>query len=109
MRLYIGDNLKHFREEKGLTQRDVAIKLGIAQNTVSSWETDRTEPNLTQLAQLADLYGITREELVEPVNDDKLHLSSIERSLVIAFRESSPERRAIVLDILKVFECNKSE
>ncbi|MDE6691250.1 MAG: helix-turn-helix domain-containing protein, partial [Clostridia bacterium] len=48
----------------GYTQQDVADKLNISDRTLSSWETGRTEPDLSSLAALADFYGLTVDEIL---------------------------------------------
>lgn len=58
------DNLRTFRIEKRLTQGQLAEKLSISLKTVSHWETGYTEPSVSQLIMLADLYCVSIDELV---------------------------------------------
>lgn len=58
------DNLRTFRSEKRLTQGQLAEKLNISLKTVSHWETGYTEPSVSQLIMLADLYCVSLDELV---------------------------------------------
>ncbi len=51
--------------EKGLSQEEVAEKLGISRQTVSKWETDETLPDICQSKKMAVLYGLSLDELVE--------------------------------------------
>ena len=55
--------LKYYRRESGLRQSDIARRLGVSQNAVSSWETGRTEPNLGQISQLCKILDCPIEEL----------------------------------------------
>ena len=59
----IGAKLKALREQNGLSQKELAAKLGKSQETISSWENDRTYPKMAQLKELCDLYGCTYETL----------------------------------------------
>ena len=59
----IGKRLKQVREENGYSQVEIAKKLGKNQNTISSWETGRTQPKLKELHALCDLYNCTYEYL----------------------------------------------
>ena len=59
----IGDRLRVLREEHGLSQKDLAKKLGKSQETISSWENNRTFPKMKQLKELCDLYDCTYESL----------------------------------------------
>ncbi len=59
------DNLKTLRTEKGLGQSALAEKLSVSVKTVSHWETGYTEPSIQQLIQIATIFEITLDELVE--------------------------------------------
>lgn len=61
----LGNHLFHARKKKGLSQEEVAEKLGISRQTVSKWETDETLPDICQSKRLAMLYGVSLDELVE--------------------------------------------
>lgn len=57
------NKLKQLREENGLSQVDLAEKLGKSQNTISSWETGRTMPRMKDMNALCSLYDCTLESL----------------------------------------------
>ncbi len=61
----LGNNLFHARKKKGLSQEDVADKLGVSRQTISKWETDETLPDIRQSKRLAVLYGLSLDELIE--------------------------------------------
>ncbi len=52
------DQLRKLREQKGFTQSEVAERLFITRQTVSNWETGKTEPDLDSLGKLCELYGV---------------------------------------------------
>lgn len=58
------DSLKAMRVEHSITQEQLAKKLNISLKTVSHWETGYTEPSITQLIAIADLYSVSLDELV---------------------------------------------
>ena len=60
----LGNHLFQARKKKGLSQEEVAEKLGISRQTVSKWETDETLPDIRQSKRLAVLYGVSLDELV---------------------------------------------
>lgn len=60
----ISKNIKKFRTQKKLTQETVANQLFVTRQTVSSWESGRTEPDIETLCRLAGLFGIEIEELI---------------------------------------------
>lgn len=61
----LGNSLFQARKKKGMSQEEVAEKLGISRQTVSKWETDETLPDIRQSKQLAVLYGLSLDELVD--------------------------------------------
>ncbi len=65
MKLPIGEFLAQIRKEKGYTQREVAEKLGISNRTLSAWEQGRAYPDILTLAQLAEIYGVTADEILK--------------------------------------------
>lgn len=60
----LGNNLFHARKKSGLSQEEVAGKLGVSRQTISKWELDETLPDICQSKKLASLYGSTLDELV---------------------------------------------
>ena len=52
-----------YRKALGLTQEGLAQKLGVTNQAVSKWESGQSCPDITLLPQLADLFGITIDEL----------------------------------------------
>lgn len=61
----LGSNLYHARKKNGLSQENVAEKLGVSRQTISKWETNETLPDIRQSKGLAMLYHMTLDELIE--------------------------------------------
>lgn len=61
----LGSSLYHARKKSGLSQENVAEKLGVSRQTISKWETDETLPDIRQSKRLAVLYHMTLDELIE--------------------------------------------
>lgn len=60
----IGTILIRLREEKGLTQYDVAERLGIKRARYNSWENGIAKPRVDMLNKLADFYGVSPDTLL---------------------------------------------
>lgn len=60
----IGNNIKKSREKKGMTQEEMAEQLHVTRQTVSSWETGRTEPDIETLHHISICLDVTVEELI---------------------------------------------
>lgn len=63
--------LLELRKSKGLSQEDVADKLNVTRQTVSKWETGQSSPDFDKIAPLCELYGVTPNELLSDVVDEK--------------------------------------
>lgn len=61
----LGNSLYNARKKSGLSQENVAEKLGVTRQTVSKWETNETLPDIRQAKQLAVLYHITLDQLID--------------------------------------------
>lgn len=63
MSLSLGKKISELRKEKGITQEELADKLGISPQAVSKWENDLSCPDIMSLPDIADIFGITIDEL----------------------------------------------
>ena len=57
------DNLIHLRKIKQLTQEDVADKIGVTRQSIAKWESGETVPDLEKCRLLAELFGVTLDDL----------------------------------------------
>ncbi|MBE6930456.1 MAG: helix-turn-helix transcriptional regulator [Ruminococcaceae bacterium] len=62
--LIIGQRIRQFRREQGLTQEKLAETLGVTCQAVSKWETGETYPDITLLPTLANLFGVSVDSLL---------------------------------------------
>ena len=67
----IAENIRYYRKKKGLTQSELAEKLGISFQAVSGWETGMTVPDLGNLCRLSELLGATVDALLTPRYPEK--------------------------------------
>ena len=61
---YFYENLKLAREQKGLSQKDVAEKVGVAKSTYSLYESGNREPNVQTIKKLANVLDVSADELL---------------------------------------------
>lgn len=61
----IGKNIKRLREERKLTQEQVAEELGVSFQAVSSWERDEYKPDTDNLIKLAEMLDVSVSALIE--------------------------------------------
>lgn len=60
----MGDRIKYHRKRLGLTQEQLAERIGVSAQAVSKWENNISCPDISVLPELADLFGITVDELL---------------------------------------------
>ncbi len=58
------DNLKHYRLKAGLTQKQLAHKIGYTEKSVSKWESGSALPTMEMILKLSDLFHISLDELI---------------------------------------------
>lgn len=76
----LGNSLFNARKKSGLSQEEVAEKLGVSRQTISKWETDETLPDIRQSKKLAVLYHLTLDELIDFDADVKKIEDMIEKT-----------------------------
>ena len=65
------DNLIELRKLNNLSQEDIAEKIGVSRQTLSKYETGESLPDIERCRQLADLFGVTIDDLISyEKNDD---------------------------------------
>lgn len=98
------ENLKKIRKAKNISQKEISEYLNIAQNTYSSYETGRREPNLNILIKIAEFLNCSTDELLtQSYSNDLSRLNKIKNLLdFIDFNSNT-----FSIDILKQFLKSK--
>lgn len=85
--------LKQLRENKKMTQKYLAKKLNVSSQTILNWENGIYEPNISQLIELANIFNVSIDYLVERkninmINDICNELEKISKDDIINFIKS---------------------
>ena len=64
MQLYIGDNIKRLRRQKGITQETLAERMHVSTAAVSKWERNEALPDISMVLPLASYFGVSTDELL---------------------------------------------
>ncbi len=70
MELKLGTIIKKLRTERGITQEELANKMGVSYQAVSKWETNTTTPDIAILPQLAMFFSVSMDALFSMNQDD---------------------------------------
>ncbi|MCI9274091.1 MAG: helix-turn-helix transcriptional regulator [Clostridiales bacterium] len=68
----IADRIQHLRKCKGISQEELADKIGVSRQAVSKWESEQSTPDLDKILLLSDYFQTTTDYLlkgIEPVKD----------------------------------------
>lgn len=57
--------IKLIRKTMGITQEELAKRIGVTQGTVAQWEKGLTHPAFDKLPKVADVLGVTVDELIK--------------------------------------------
>lgn len=87
----LGQKLKEARLNAGLKQEELAHQLGVSRQTISSWENDRSYPDLGSAVKLSSLYGISMDQMLK--DDD---------SVIKAFEDLAQKRRKFWQMLLEI-------
>ena len=82
----IGNVIKKYRKDKGMTQEEMAARLGVTAPAVNKWEKGSTLPDVALLAPIARLLGITTDELLsfkDDLTDEEIsqYLTGLQKDL----------------------------
>lgn len=62
----IGELIKQYRNDKGMTQKQLAEMLGLAEITIRQYETNKREPKIPMLRRIAKILGVSFQDLTVP-------------------------------------------
>lgn len=104
----LGTRIKEARKAAGLTQGQLAERVGMAQITIRQYEGNRRQPRLAQLEALADALGVPLEAFIgTPTERDKDDLLTLVQELGLPHGPdgdaAAPEVRALIRRVAEVY------
>lgn len=103
--------LKSLRNEKGISQQQLADIVGVTQQSINKYENHKIEPDIFTLIAIADYFDVSIDYLVGRFDSDDLSafvIKDAEKSLILKYRKLKAEEK-ICIDTLvdTYFKCKK--
>lgn len=77
MKKTLGNMITELRKQKGMTQQDLADKMGVTDKAVSKWERDLSCPDIHTITRLSEVLEVSVEELMQTTNKPKKNMGSL--------------------------------
>ncbi len=94
MKYEIGRRIRKYREICGLSQKELAQRIGVSNSRVSNWEQGVNRPDADILAEICKALQVSPSELLD-VRLSPDDLSEQERKVVMAYRTKPDLRKAV--------------
>lgn len=92
------NKIKYCREINKMSQKYVALSVGVSCPMVSQWESDKKEPSKENIVKLADLFGVTTDYLLDHESAvDNPAYTVEERQLILCFRQLNRTGKDLLL------------
>lgn len=90
----IGKRIREYREERGMSQKELADKIGVSNSRVSNWEQGINRPDADILADLCRVLKVSPSELLD-VHLSTDELNDQERKVIQAYRTKKELQQAV--------------
>lgn len=70
----IADRIQSLRKSKGMSQEELADRIGVSRQAVSKWESEQATPDLEKVVIMSEIFEVTTDYLlkgIEPVKTDE--------------------------------------
>lgn len=84
MKKTLGTMIAELRKQQGMTQLELADKMGVTDKAVSKWERDLSCPDINSLPQLAQILGVSVDELMQIKKASEAPTSKVSEILELA-------------------------
>lgn len=94
----IGKRIKKVREDKGISQKDFAISIGVGNTTVANWEKGLTRPDVDTLALICNTLNVSPDTLLDIAIDK----DTTEHPLLQKYNSLDPHGKEVVDSVLSI-------
>lgn len=84
----LGMMISSLRKDKGMTQLELAEKMGVTDKTVSKWERDLSFPDINSIPKLAEIFEISVDDLmqVKPKTEENVRKHKVDEIVDVALK-----------------------
>ena len=93
--------IKEYREEFGLTQGELAEKIGNVQRNISNWENGKSEPDCESIVKLAQFFEISIDELFFGEKTLPTTLTALETAVLKSIKNLTEQQKYALVQFLK--------
>lgn len=86
MKKTMGQIITQYRKERGMTQKELAEHMNVTDKAVSKWERDLSCPDIHSVPKLAEVLGVSVEELMQSSAPNKSATDELAKAFDIALR-----------------------
>ena len=98
MILHYADRIRYLRDKVGMTQTDLARRLGISRSAVNSWEMSLSAPSLSNLIEMSQIFHVSLDSLI--FNSERMMLD---------LSDLSQEEQEVILKLVACFKKNNKK
>ena len=96
----IGWNIRDLRERRGMSQEELADRIGKTRSAVSQYESGKIVPRMGAIEDLASAFGVSKDVIINGyAHDDAVNAD--ERELLGMFRQMDEKKRAALLGVAR--------
>lgn len=96
MMIFVDERIKELRKKSGMTQNQLAKRLGVSRNAINSWEMSQSTPSSIYLVELSKIFGVSTDYLLSIDDGIKLDISDL-----------NEEEQGIVMKLVDYFKSLK--
>ena len=85
----IADRILYLRKSKGISQEELADKVGVSRQAVSKWESEQSMPDVEKIIIMSDYFNVTTDYILKGIEVELEHTDSPAEALEITLDHSA--------------------
>ena len=80
----IADRIQNLRKTKGISQEDLADKIGVSRQAVSKWESEQSVPDMEKIIIMSDYFEVTTDYILKGIENEKQVADTVNASIFMS-------------------------